>query len=141
MHKVSWECKLLGEQFQTLTKRFFAIRLIHIAEGLGDISVRAHRARALINAIKRRGTICKTMPVNADMLRRMHRHLAIAGGPPIELFTARLRDGLLVAFFFCLRISELMDLTHAGAKFANEHVRPKSGNAGANLGRSARKGK
>ena len=58
-----WEHKIFGLQSSTLAQRFYAIRFIHVVEGHDDISSRAHRAKALPNAIKLRGSRCKKVPI------------------------------------------------------------------------------
>ena len=47
-----WGRKLLGLQHSTLSKRFYAIGFVHIAEGYDDFSSRAHRARGFLKATK-----------------------------------------------------------------------------------------
>ena len=54
--------KLMGVQFGTLAKRFFAIRCIRITDVLGDLSPRAHRIRSFIKATERRGAVYKKVP-------------------------------------------------------------------------------
>ena len=66
-----WEYKILDIQHGTLAKRFFAIWLIRIAEGRGDLSLRAHRVKTVIKSIKLRSKTFKKVPPNTDLLRWM----------------------------------------------------------------------
>ena len=111
-----WERKVFGLQASTLAKRFYAIRFIHVAEGYEDLSLRAHRAKALLKAVKLRGDRCKKVPFNADLLRWVRTELDISGSGAKSLNTVRLWAVMLLAFFFCLRISELLALTWADVR-------------------------
>lgn len=93
-------CKLIGSQFGALDKRFFAIRFIHITDGVDDLSLRAHRIRAAIKAIERLGVICKKSPFGADLLRWFHIQVAVEGDPWPDLIVTRLWGGLMVGFSF-----------------------------------------
>ena len=114
-----WEHKVFGLQASTLAKRFYAIRFIHVTEGYDDISLRAHRVKALLKAVKLRGTRCKKIPFNTDLLRWIHSELNLTQTLHSSLPLARLWAGILCAFFFCLRISELLALTTQDIKFVD----------------------
>ena len=107
---LAWGRKLLGIQHITLAKRFFAIRFIHIAEGHGDLSLRAFRVKTITKAIKLRGGTCKKVPLITDLSRWLRRKLQV-GHPDVTGRALQLWAGLLVAFFFCLRIPELLALS------------------------------
>ena len=115
-----WEYKLLGIQHSTLAKRFFAIRFVHIAEGHDDLSLRAHRVRMVLKAIKLRSKTCKKVPFNTDLLRWLHKHLEISGAGKSSLHIVSVWTGMLLALFFCFRISELLNLTPADIKFRDD---------------------
>ena len=70
-----WEHKIFGLQPSTLAKRFYAIRFIHVAEGHDDISLRPHRVKALLKAVKLRETRCKKVPFNTDLIRWIFKEL------------------------------------------------------------------
>ena len=108
---VVWEYKISGIQNGTLHKRFCAIRFIHIAEGREDLSLRAHRVKTVTKAIKLRGKTMKKVPFNTDLLRWIWRNLNVAELQSQSIHIALIWAGLLLAFFFCLRISELLNLT------------------------------
>ena len=116
----AWEFKLLGIQHSTLTKRFYAIRFARIAEGFDDILLRAHRAKSVSKSIKLRGETCKKVPFNTDLLRWIHSALQVAELQGQSLHISSIWAGLLVAFFFCLRVSELLNLTPRDVRFIDE---------------------
>ena len=95
---VVWEYKLLGIRRSTLAKRFFAIRFIHIAEGYGDLSLRAFRLKSITKAIKMRGETCTKVPFITDLLHWLHRELR-ADALDVDGKTLQLWAGLLLSFF------------------------------------------
>ena len=115
-----WGYKLLGITQIALANRFFAIRFAHIAEGHDDLSLRAHRARTALNAIKLRSKTCKKVPFNTDLLRWLRPHLEVggAGGPSLHIMSVW--TGMLLGFFFFLRISELLSLAPNDIKFRED---------------------
>ena len=115
-----WENKLLGLQHSALTKRFYAIRYIHIAEGYDDFASRAHRIRGVLKAIKLRGKKCKKIPFNTDLLRWLKTNIPVHDTVSENISVLQCWAGLLLGFFFCLRISEILGLTENDIKF-DEH--------------------
>ena len=59
----------MGLHHSALTKRFYAVRYIHIADGYGYFSLRAHRIRGILKCIKLRGETCEEIPLNTALLR------------------------------------------------------------------------
>ena len=114
-----WEHKIFGLQASTLAKRFYAIRFLHVVEGYDDISLRAHRVKALLKAVKLRGNRCKKVPFNTDLLRWIYRELNLSKAVK-DVNLMRLWAGILCAFFYCLRISELLALTWRDIKFVDD---------------------
>ena len=111
-----WQHKILGHQHSALAKGFYSIRYIHLVGGLEDLTLRAHRARCLTKAVKLRGKVRKKIPFAAALLRwlfsQMRHESTRSGNYAIE----QLWCGVNVAFFFCLRISELIALTVGDVK-------------------------
>ena len=99
-----WGYKFLGTQRSTLTKRFFSIMFIHIAEEYDDLSPRAHRIMEAAKAIKLRGKTCKKAPPNTDLLRWLNSALEVAADWMRLVSAIQLWAGLLIALFFCPRI-------------------------------------
>ena len=52
---LTWEHTVVKNGGGTLAKRFIAIRFLHLIEGGGDFDYKSFRARALINAVKKKG--------------------------------------------------------------------------------------
>ena len=117
---IVWEYKILGIQHGTLRKRFCAIRFVHIAECRGGLSLRAHRVETVIKSIKLRGKTMKKVPLNADLIRRIRKNLNFKELQSQPLHIALIWAGLLLAFFFRLRISELLNLTPRDIKFTDD---------------------
>ena len=72
---LAWRRKILGLQHSALAKSFYAIRYIHIVDGLEDISLRAHRVRCLIKSVTLRSKTYKKVPPNTDFIRWVRCHL------------------------------------------------------------------
>ena len=105
-----WASKVPGRKESALKGRFAAIRLMHLIEGNVGFSTQAHRVKALIKGLKKRGCVARKQPFNADLLRWVRKELVDksamrsngTGSMYFELFTA-----CVLGFFFRLRISEL----------------------------------
>ena len=95
-----WEHKLLGLQHSALTRRFYAVRYIHIADGYDDFSLRAHRIRGILKAIKLRGETCKEIPFNTDLSRWQKRNIPVELSPADTYRVSQLWTGLLMGFSF-----------------------------------------
>ena len=54
---------------------------------------------------------CNKVPFNTDLLRWAHRNLSVGNPTQDRLVIAQIWCGMLVAFYYCLRISELLALT------------------------------
>ena len=106
-----WQHKILGMQHSALTKGFYAIRYVHIVEGLEDIAIRAHRVRCIIKAVKLRSKTCKKLPMTTEMIIWIGHQLEVFDDANKQFKTHQLWCGIVIAFFFCLRISELLALT------------------------------
>ena len=117
---IVWEYKLLGIQHITLAKRFFAIRFAHISDGYEDLSLRARRVKTVIKAIKLRGKTCKKVPFNTDLLRWIHTKMEVSKNQSTSPHIASIWAEILVASFFCLRISELLSLIPRDIKFIDD---------------------
>ena len=111
MGVLAWRRKILGFQHSVLTKGFYAIRYIHIVEGYDDLTLMSHRIRCLIKAVKHRGGACKKLPFTTDMIRRVRKQFLVDMPEEAPRRLAQVWCGLLIAFFYCLRISELQALT------------------------------
>ena len=107
-----WQHKILGHQHIALAKGFYSIRYIHLVECFEDLSVRAHRVRCLLKAVKLRGKVCKKIPFTTDLIRWVGNQLHTESTLGNQIAIDQLWRGVNVAFFFCLRISELLALTH-----------------------------
>ena len=94
-----------------IAKPFFASRFFRIAEGSGDLSVRARRARAAIHAIELRGDKCKKIPFDTEFPRWAHDELDVTNAHTRSPDVVFSRVGLLGAFFAWLRISEMLQLS------------------------------
>ena len=106
-----WQNKILVFQHSALSKGFYAIRYIHIVDGLRDLTVRAHRIRCLVKSVKLRGKTCKKVPFDMDLLRWVRSKFELDRSLRAPYNVIQLWSRPLVAFFFCLRISELLALT------------------------------
>ena len=115
-----WEHKIFGLQRSTISKRFYAIRFLHVAEGYDDLDLRGKRAKSIIKAVKKRGEACKKVPFNTDLLRWIYTELPAKGNSLNDVGLAQLRAGLLCAFF-CLGISALSALQPEDAKFTKDN--------------------
>ena len=95
---LAWGRKLLGLQHSTLTKRFYAIRYIHISEGCDDFSLRAHRIRGMLKAIKIKCKTCKKIPFNTDLLRWLRMRIPFELPLSDSYRSSQLWEGLLMGF-------------------------------------------
>ena len=119
---LAWQHKILGFQHSVLAKGFYDTRYVHIAEGLCDITLRAHSVRCLIRAVKLRGETCKKVPFNTDLLRWLFKQLVSDTPNSDRLPAAQLWCGLLIAFFFALRVSELLALAVGDIELTKEDL-------------------
>ena len=116
-----WVYKLLGIQHSALDRRFFAIRFAHIADGYGDLSVRAHRVETAIKAIEIRDKTRKKVPLNTYLLLcLLNKELEVDTSWTQSAAIIQSRGGLLGAIFFCLRTSELLQLSPDDVKSKDE---------------------
>ena len=112
--------KILGIQHSVLTKGFYAVRYIRIVEGLEDLTLRAHRIQCIVKSVKLRGETCKKLPFTTDLIRWLRTQLTDDASTRVPHNVAQLWGGLLVAFFFCLRISEIQALTVNDIKITHD---------------------
>ena len=72
-----------------------------------------------MKAVKLRGSRCKKVPFITDLLRWIYKELSLHRAVK-DVNPMRLRAGILCAFFYCLRISELLALAWRDIKFADD---------------------
>ena len=116
-----WGHKIFGLQHSILAKRFYAIRFLHVAEGFDDLALRGQRIECVIKGVRKRSKTCKKVPFNTDLLKRIHTELSVNKQAKKDKDIAQFWAGLLAAFFFCLRISELLAIQYRDVKFTRDH--------------------
>ena len=108
----TWEHVVTKNGGGTIATRFSAIRYLHLIEGKGDFEGKAFRARALIEAAKRRKGANRRLPINPEMLSRGKQKLNLDTPTGSEIWAT-----LMLGFHSALRIEEIENLENRDISF------------------------
>ena len=104
---------------EVLATRFCSNRFLHLIEGKGDFDGKAFRARALIEAVKRKKGAPRKLPVSPEFLTEGSLRLNSNKQSDAEFWAA-----VMCGFHFALRIGEIEQLEDRDVCFCEVDNQP-----------------
>ena len=116
---LTWEHIVMKIGSSALTTRFCALKFVHLVEGRGDFENKDHRVKALIESVKRKGSVNQKSPVNPELLRWGEKNISWTSGDQKQVDTPEVWTAIITGFHFALRISEIDSLIDNDISFEN----------------------